>query len=403
MIDKPFMKAKSALLTAFAVLFISVAAAFVWLVYDQSQETALREAEEKARIILERNLAIHSYFAHQLKPKIFSITDKHLPSSYFEPTWMSSTFAVRRIDEHYQGLAKDEYYYKECAINARSPKNEADDYEREFINELNKNPKLTTRTAIRIIDDKPFFVYLRRGESMEKSCLRCHSQPEYAPPEMVRIYGAERSFNRHDGELVSAISIRVPLSEILSRGAEFAGRLSVLTLGILGLMVAVVLFVTRQIFLRPLGRIREHTAFIGKTPQNLGDQIPPMPFAEWNDLAQDFNQMSLSLKESHAKLEERVRQRTAELERSNQQLVAEMTERERAEAQREELIAELRQALSEINQLSGLLPICASCKKIRDDKGYWQQIENYISTHSEAEFTHGICPECIKKLYPELD
>jgi ABC-type amino acid transport substrate-binding protein len=62
----------------------------------------------------------------------------------------------------------------------------------------------------------------------------------------------------------------------------------------------------------------------------------------------------------------------------------------------------LTKALAEVKQLSGFLPICASCKKIRDDKGYWNQIESYISQHSEAEFSHSICPECAKKLYPEL-
>lgn len=63
---------------------------------------------------------------------------------------------------------------------------------------------------------------------------------------------------------------------------------------------------------------------------------------------------------------------------------------------------ELQDALAEVKQLSGLLPICSSCKKIRDDAGYWQQIEGYISDHSEADFTHGICPECMKNLYPQL-
>lgn len=62
----------------------------------------------------------------------------------------------------------------------------------------------------------------------------------------------------------------------------------------------------------------------------------------------------------------------------------------------------LTKALAEVKQLSGFLPICASCKNIRDDKGYWNQIESYISQHSEAKFSHGICPECAKKLYPEF-
>jgi len=60
---------------------------------------------------------------------------------------------------------------------------------------------------------------------------------------------------------------------------------------------------------------------------------------------------------------------------------------------------ELRDALAHVNRLQGMLPICASCKKVRDDDGYWQQIESYISDHSEAKITHGICPECMIKLY----
>ncbi|MFH0727066.1 MAG: sensor with HAMP domain protein, partial [Pseudomonadota bacterium] len=69
---------------------------------------------------------------------------------------------------------------------------------------------------------------------------------------------------------------------------------------------------------------------------------------------------------------------------------------------REKMVGELKTALDNIKTLKGLLPICSSCKKIRDDKGYWNQIESYIETHSEAEFSHGICPECAKKLYPDL-
>lgn len=72
------------------------------------------------------------------------------------------------------------------------------------------------------------------------------------------------------------------------------------------------------------------------------------------------------------------------------------------DVERQHLIAELRKALSEVKRLSGLLPICASCKKIRDDQGYWNQVETYIQQHSEAQFTHSVCPECARKLYPTL-
>lgn len=77
-------------------------------------------------------------------------------------------------------------------------------------------------------------------------------------------------------------------------------------------------------------------------------------------------------------------------------------ERKQAEKEREKIILELQKALIEIKKLSGLLPICSSCKKIRNDEGYWEQIEGYIRDRSEAEFTHGICPDCTKKLYPDI-
>jgi len=63
----------------------------------------------------------------------------------------------------------------------------------------------------------------------------------------------------------------------------------------------------------------------------------------------------------------------------------------------------LQAVLDEVGQLRGVLPICASCKKIRDDDGYWQAVEGYISSHSEVNFSHGLCPDCVTKLYPNLD
>ena len=79
-----------------------------------------------------------------------------------------------------------------------------------------------------------------------------------------------------------------------------------------------------------------------------------------------------------------------------------IAERRHMENERERLIQELQNALSEIKRLSGLLPICASCKRVRDDKGYWRQIEAYIRDHSELDFSHGLCPECAKKYCQNL-
>lgn len=64
-------------------------------------------------------------------------------------------------------------------------------------------------------------------------------------------------------------------------------------------------------------------------------------------------------------------------------------------------VKELKKALDDVKTLRGIVPICASCKKIRDDKGFWQQVERYVATHTEAQFTHGVCPDCFKKFYPD--
>jgi PAS domain S-box-containing protein len=83
-------------------------------------------------------------------------------------------------------------------------------------------------------------------------------------------------------------------------------------------------------------------------------------------------------------------------------ILRDITAQKQLEAEREDLIDTLQSALSRVKTLTGLLPICASCKKIRDDQGYWHQVETYISKHTEADFSHGICPSCAQKLYPEV-
>ena len=85
-----------------------------------------------------------------------------------------------------------------------------------------------------------------------------------------------------------------------------------------------------------------------------------------------------------------------------QGIARDITERKQAEEEREKMISQLQSALENIKRLKGLLPICAICKKIRDDKGYWNQIGAYVRDHSDAEFSHSICLDCAETLYPEI-
>jgi PAS domain S-box-containing protein len=82
-------------------------------------------------------------------------------------------------------------------------------------------------------------------------------------------------------------------------------------------------------------------------------------------------------------------------------ILRDISSRKRAEAERERLVAELTDALARIKTLTGLLPICASCKKIRDESGKWTAVEVYFRERTKADFTHGICPECAMRLYPD--
>jgi hypothetical protein len=104
-----------------------------------------------------------------------------------------------------------------------------------------------------------------------------------------------------------------------------------------------------------------------------------------------------------SRLRRRLRAQKEQIQQAHEALKLEMQERNRAQTEKDKLIGELKDALRKVKTLSGLLPICASCKKIRDDSGYWNHIESYVKLHSEAEFSHGICPDCAKKLYPDFD
>ncbi|MBF0205166.1 MAG: PAS domain-containing protein [Desulfamplus sp.] len=84
-------------------------------------------------------------------------------------------------------------------------------------------------------------------------------------------------------------------------------------------------------------------------------------------------------------------------------IIQDITERKRAEIEREKLINQLQTALDNVKTLKGLLPICMHCKKIRDDKGYWNNVEVYIQSNSEATFSHSLCKECAEKYYPDYD
>ena len=166
-------------------------------------------------------------------------------------------------------------------------------------------------------------------------------------------------------------------------------RMSVLMV-LLG--VVVVLVVALYIAAGISAPIDQLSAVAGKIAAgDLTRKADPSTNDEVGDLARSFNKMVDGLLSASADLHKKVGE-----------LRLEVTAHEQSEREKECLIEQLQNALAEIKTLQGIMPICASCKKIRDDQGLWSQVEAYISDHSEAEFTHGLCPDCAKALYPEI-
>ncbi len=186
-----------------------------------------------------------------------------------------------------------------------------------------------------------------------------------------------------DGRYLVGVDMRA--DEVKGKMAELrlAGIISLLASTLLALLFALAL--SRGLSRRVHG-LANHCRTL--TLDDLEARIEGRTYDEFDDLADAFNQMEDrlrvarermneaigALKESQSGLEDRVAERTVELE----------------------------DALSRMNMLRGLIPICSSCKKIRDDQGYWQQVERFVAERSEARFSHGICPDCSVKLYGDL-
>ena len=316
-------------------LFVLATLALVTFVNYGMRHHSLEEARNRSRIILERNLAVHQYFNSKLKPRLFERLEESgsLDPAYFDPTWMSSTYAVREMNRiFYANVAEnDGLYYKEAAVDARSPDNEADEHERAFLEALRQNPSLNEWSGLREIDGKPFFEVMVRGESMDADCLRCHLNPDLAPADLVARYGPGRSFGRFEGQLVSALSVRIPLAAAYANADRFSNSLY----GVIGAVLAALFlfqwFLGRRLVVSPLGKIHDKVVQIAHNESRLGEQVGAFETREFSEVAAAFNSLSTNLKQSRDTLESQVAQRTEELHHTNRLLEEDIRERQAME------------------------------------------------------------------------
>lgn len=173
---------------------------------------------------------------------------------------------------------------------------------------------------------------------------------------------------------------------------EVAGKLTQLRLTALVSLLASILLALLFAHLLSRGLGRRLAALTARCREialgNLGARIDQRTFDEFDELVEAFNTMNEHLERSHHATDQALQ----EVREARDQLESRVRERTR----------ELEEALEKMRVMRGLLPICASCKKVRDDRGYWQQVEKFVESHTEARFTHGICPECVARLYGHL-
>jgi len=189
---------------------------------------------------------------------------------------------------------------------------------------------------------------------------------------------------------------------------KMTGTFTLVAVFFLIISIIVIAIFSIKSVIRPLGKLSKGALRVKEG--DLTTHVDIHTKDEIGSLAQSFNNMIDNLhdardreKEYTQTLEQRVEDRTREITIKKEELKKTLQVRKQAEEALQQERDNLQKTLSEVKTLRGFLPICAHCKKIRDDKGYWNQIESYIRDRSDAEFSHGICPECAKKLYPDMD
>ncbi|MBU1344144.1 MAG: DUF3365 domain-containing protein [Proteobacteria bacterium] len=259
------------------------------------KQHALDEAKIKAGMIADQYFAIHTYFSQKLKPAISKMIQPYRSKEYFDPLWMSSSYVVRQINKTILSIGENTYSIKDAAINARATDNEADHYERQFILQLNTDPGLMVKSSVQQIDNMPYYVFLRRGELIEESCLHCHGSPAQAPKQLVDIYGDHAGFKRNIGDYPHAIVIKIPLPKAYLTANRFALKLSLICCAIILVFFYVQYLLANYLLFEPISKVHSTMQKFFNKPDKL-KQIKPLPSGiELNQLAKVFNSISKKL------------------------------------------------------------------------------------------------------------
>lgn len=281
-------------------------------------------------------------------PYLENVKDKDITISGGKVlTLMNPAYMLRQTMENYESLYGVRGHI--TSLKYFRPETAPDEWEKSALHEFGKGKEEISEFTE--IDGKPYFRYMA-PMFVTKGCLKCHGHQGYKV-----------------GDVRGGVSVSVPMEPYLVNQYRQTITLA-FSLGLLWLL-------------------------------GFGGLILAMRGLKRRTRERD--KAEAELQKTYDELEIKVRERTTVLSMTNKKLSQEIKERKQVEKEREQLINELQEALVNVKTLSGLLPICANCKKIRDDKGYWNNLEGYIQTHSEVKFSHGMCSECSDELYGKED
>ena len=306
------------------IFLICFGIVFIAFINITMKRMANQEAFRLSQILASQNLAVHAFVNQEQKPSFFAAAN--LDANEFIPELMSSTYMIRKINEHLDPYVPLNYYYKEVAINARSPQNEAVDYEVEALERF-KNSETDQIQKVIDWEGKKYFVYMRSGEYMQQSCLQCHSTPDAVPTGLIEYYGAKRSFGREEGELVSALSIRIPLEEAYA-GANSTSLILSATYGVLLLLLfGSISSVISRVVVKPVSALDSQVRQVLMRFNGIGNDVS-LDGDEVENVSSVFNFLEERLSDAHVSLEQhaqslevQVEERTRDLSRVNAQLV----------------------------------------------------------------------------------
>lgn len=388
------MNLQTKFLLSLLIMMSGILVVSTYIAYKTAETESEKDAYKTCFNILASVEASRTFVREKLRPIVKKIIDK----DDFIPEAMSASFVARN---QFENFLKDypDYHVKFASTNPRNPTNIADDIEISIINQFDKDIDLKEWQGVTNRNNKKFYT-VAKPFRFKKKCMHCHSDPETAPKTIVETYGKKLGFWRQIGD-VTMYSISVPIDVTYSEVWRHTYTFLIPIIAFVSLISLVSFFLFKQMVSKPILLFSERIKQLSE--EDYQTSIDERESGELKNLAITFNTMTKELyksdkirkrtkeklRKAHDDLEYKVQERTEELLTKNEALKKEIKQREEAE--------------SEIKVLSGLLPICSHCKKIKDDKGYWKQLEAYIQEKSEAEFSHSICQECAKKHYPDYN